>query len=66
MQYTLKANFRVPYFSTVVPIDVVLDEVSKRQVVNYYNGMDGNLYRFDTGKVRYSHRKNEGVFFHAH
>jgi hypothetical protein len=39
MQYTLRGEFRVPYFDTRVRFEVAMDAVTKAQRLSYYEGL---------------------------
>lgn len=46
-QYTLNGTFILPYFDIEIPIDLTYDGINNRQVLDYYNGMDTYVWRFD-------------------
>jgi C1A family cysteine protease len=47
--FSSQGTFKIPYFKTVVPITAWTDTQQNIQRVEYYNGLDTYLYRYDTG-----------------
>lgn len=46
-QYYLYGSFNIPYFNLSQPTAMYYDAVNNRERVEYYNGMDTYIYRFD-------------------
>lgn len=46
-QYYLYGTFNIPYFNLSQPTAMYYDGINNRERVEYYNGMDTYIYRFD-------------------
>jgi hypothetical protein len=46
-KYMLEANFKLPYANITEPVRVFFDAENQREKIEYYNGLDSFLYRFD-------------------
>lgn len=61
-KYTFRGTFSLPFGNITEPLYVVNDMDNNRQFVDFYNGLDYNVYRYDKGYMyeiymaKYNHR----------